>query len=166
MLKNYIKIAARNLAKHKFYSFINIIGLAIGLACTMLILIYVQNELTYDKHHSKADRIYRVATEINFGGRHFNMPNCPAPLASAASADYPEVIASMRLREQGRFLVRVEEETYREEDLVYADSSIFSVFDVPLVAGAKSSLDRPNSIILDESTAEKYFGDDRSNCRR
>ena len=160
MLKNYLRIATRNLTKHKFYSFINIIGLAIGLACTMLILIYVQNELTYDKHHSNAERIYRVATEINFGGRHFNMPNCPAPLAAAVSADYPEVVASMRLREQGRFLVRVDEETYREEGLVYADSSIFSVFDVPLVAGATSSLDRPNSIIIDESTAEKYYGDE------
>ena len=158
MLKNYVKIAARNLAKHKFYSFINIIGLAIGLSCTLLILLFVQNELTYDKHHSNANRIYRVATEINFGGRHFNMPNCPAPLAAAVSADYPEVVASMRLREQGRFLVRVDQDTYREEGLVYADSSIFSVFDIPLVAGDISSLDRPNSIIIDESIAEKYFG--------
>ena len=160
MLKNYVKIAARNLAKHKFYSFINIIGLAIGLSCTLLILLFVQNELTYDKHHSNANRIYRVATEINFGGRHFNMPNCPAPLAAAVSADYPEVVASMRLREQGRFLVRVDQDTYREEGLVYADSSIFSVFDIPLVAGDISSLDRPNSIIIDESIAEKYFGEE------
>lgn len=160
MVRNYFKIAVRNLTKHSFYSFINIIGLAIGLACTLLILIYVQNELTYDKHHSKAERIYRVATEIDFGGRHFNMPNCPAPLAAAVFNDYPEVIASMRLREQGRFLVRVDEDTYREEGLVYADSSIFSVFDVPLTAGATSALDRPNSIILDETTASKYFGEE------
>ena len=160
MFKNYLKIAARNLGKHKFYSFINITGLAIGLACTLLILIYVQNELTYDKHHSKADRIYRVATDISFGGREFNMPNCPAPLAAAVAEDYPEVLASMRLREQGRFLVRIDEDTYREEGLVYADSSIFSVFDLPLVAGDVSALDRPNSIIIDESIAEKYFGEE------
>lgn len=160
VFKNYFKIAVRNLTKHRFYSLINISGLAIGLACTLLILSYVQNELTYDKYHSNADRIYRVATDINFGGQTFNMPNCPAPLAAAVVADYPEVIASMRLREQGRFLVRVEEETFREEGLVYADSSIFTVFDVPLVAGTTSALDRPNSIIIDESTAEKYYGDE------
>jgi putative ABC transport system permease protein len=158
MVKNYLKVAWRNLTKHRFYSLINIIGLAIGLACTLLIIVYVQNELTYDQHHSKADRIYRIATEIKFGGRHFNMPQGPAPMAAAVSADYPEVEASVRLREQGRFLVKIEEQTFREEGLVFADSSIFTVFDIPLIAGATSALDRPNSIIIDQPTAEKYFG--------
>ena len=102
MFKNYLKIAARNLAKHKFYSFINIIGLAIGLACTMLILLYVQNEISYDKHHSNAKRIFRVQGEIQFGEKHFEMATAPAPLAAALIDEFPEVEASARLREQGR----------------------------------------------------------------
>ena len=160
MFKNYLKIAARNLAKHKFYSFINIIGLAIGLTCTLLILLYVENEVSYDKYHSKADRIYRVHTEIQFGEKYFNMSKAPAPMAAALIEEFPEVEASVRLRVQGRFLVKRGDITYREENVAYADSSIFSVFDIILVKGASEALFKPNSIVIDESTAQKYFGDE------
>jgi putative ABC transport system permease protein len=160
MLKNYLKIAARNLAKHKFYSFINIIGLAIGLTCTLLILLYVQNELSYDKYHSKADRIFRVQSEIQFGEKYFNMTTAPAPLAAALIEEFPDVEASVRLRKYGRSLVKTGEITYREEGIAYADSSIFSVFDIELVNGADDALYQPNSIIIDETTAQKYFGNE------
>jgi len=160
MLKNYLKIAARNLAKHKFYSFINITGLAIGLACSLLILLYVQNELSYDRHHANADRIYRVQVEIKFGEKHFELAAAPAPLAAALIDEFPEVEASARLREQGRFLVKTGEVTYREEDVAYADSSIFKVFDIVLIKGTNEALYQPNSIVIDETTASKYFGDE------
>jgi putative ABC transport system permease protein len=158
MFKNYLKIATRNLAKHKFYSFINIIGLAIGLACTLLILLYVQNELSYDTYHSKSDRIYRVQLHIKFGEKDFEAAMNPAPLAAAVVADYPEVEAAVRLKEQGRYLVKIGETTYREAGLVLADSSIFTVFDIPLLKGTKEALYQPNSIVIDETTAKKYFG--------
>jgi putative ABC transport system permease protein len=158
MLRNYLKTATRNLAKHKFYSFINILGLAIGLACTLLILLYVQNELSYDRYHEKANRILRVQSEIQFGDKYFNNAVGPAPMAAAIIADYPEVEAAVRLKRQGRYLVKIGEVTYREEGLILADSSIFSVFDIPLVMGTKEALYKPNSIVIDETTAKKYFG--------
>ena len=126
----------------------------------MLILVYVTNELNYDKHHEKADRIYRVATEIDFNGQYFHMPNSPAPLAAAVVADYPEVEASVRLRSAGRFLVRYEDETFREEKVLYADSSIFTIFDIPLVKGTREALYRPNTIVIDTEIAEKIFGNE------
>jgi len=158
MFKNYLKIATRNLTKHKFYSFINIIGLAIGLACTLLILLYVQNELSFDRYHSKANSIYRVHSEIKFGDKFFDLSTGPAPMAAALVEEYPEVEASVRLREHGRYLIKTGEVTYREEDVVFADSSIFTVFDIELVKGTNEALYKPNSITIDETTAAKYFG--------
>ena len=160
MFKNYLKIAARNLAKHKFYSFINITGLAIGLACTMVILLYVQNELSYDTYHSKSERIYRIHTEIKFGEKDFDLVAGPAPMAAALVADFPEVEAAVRLKEQGRYLVKVGETTYREAGLALADSSIFTVFDITLVKGTKEALYNSKSIVIDETTAKKYFGNE------
>ncbi len=160
MFKNYLKIAARNLARHKFYSFINITGLAIGLACTLLILLYVQNELSYDRYHSKADRIYRVQSEIRFGDKFFKLSTGPAPMAAALIEEFPEIAASVRLREHGRYLVKSGEETYREEDVAFADSSIFNVFDIELLKGTREALYNPNSIVIDETTAIKYFGNE------
>ena len=160
MFKNYIKIAARNLAKHKFYSFINIIGLAIGLSCTLLILLYVQNEVSYDKYHSKSDRIYRIQSEIQFGEKHFDGTTAPAPMGAALVDEFPEVEASVRIREQGRFLVKIGEVSYREESIAYADSSIFSVFDIEMIKGTNEALYKPNSIVIDETTAQKYFGNE------
>ena len=159
MFKNYLKIAARNLSGQKFFSLINISGLAIGLACTMLILLYVQHELSFDNHHSKADRIYRVQCQIQFGEKFFDMNTNPAPLGAALSDDYPEVEATVRLKDQGRYLVKIGEVTFQEEGLVFADSSIFTVFDIPLIKGTKEALYKPNSIVIDENTAKKYFAD-------
>lgn len=159
MVKNYLKIALRTLRRQRFYSFINISGLAIGLACTLLIVLFVVDELSYDRYNKNANRVYRIATEIKFGGKHFHMPYSPAPLAEALVNDYPEVQSSFRFRSRGRYLVKSGTRNFREEKLVFADSSIFSVFNIDLIYGDRSCLDKPNSIIIDNTTSRKYYGD-------
>jgi putative ABC transport system permease protein len=101
MLKNYFTIAFRNLNKHRFYTLINISGLSIGIASCLIIVLYVMNELSYDKHHEKASRIYRVNGEIKFGGNHWRLAVGPAPLASALLNEFPEVENAVRFRSQG-----------------------------------------------------------------
>ncbi len=160
MLKNYLKIAARNLLKHKAYSLINVLGLAIGMACCILILLYVQNELSYDRHHEKAGRIYRVASDTKFGGNHFQMAVTPAPLAEALVRDFPEVESAARFRGHGSFLIKKEgEPNFKEERVIFADNAIFDIFTLPLLAGdAKAALAAPNTVVISQTTAEKYFG--------
>ncbi|MCI0695026.1 ABC transporter permease [candidate division KSB1 bacterium] len=161
MFKNYLKIAARNLLKHKAYSLINVLGLAIGMACCILILLYVQNELSYDRHHQKAERIYRVASDHKFGGNHFQMAVSPAPMAEALVRDFPEVESAARFRGYGSFLVKKEgEQNFKEERVIFADNAIFDIFTIPLLGGdAKGALTAPNTVVISQSTAKKYFGE-------
>jgi len=160
MLKNYLKIAVRNLRKHKAYSFINIAGLAIGMACCILILLHVQSELSYDEHHEKAARIYRVAADLKFGGSHHRQAVTPAPLAEALVRDFPEAVAAARFRDQGSFLVKKQgEQNFKEERVVFADNAIFEIFTLPFLAGnPQQALVEPNAVVITQTTAQKYFG--------
>lgn len=165
MFKNYFKIAYRNLLNHKFYSLINIMGLAVGIACCLLIVLFVQDELSYDRFNKKAGRIYRVATEINFSGNYFNVATTPAPLAEAFKNDFPEVESVVRFRNTGSwFVTRTDErskETYKEEQVIYSDESFFDVFSIPLLKGnPATALKEPYSLVLSEKTAEKIFGEE------
>ncbi|MDN5200156.1 ABC transporter permease [Fulvivirgaceae bacterium BMA10] len=158
MFRNFLKTAIRNLAKHKFYSFINITGLAIGIACCMIIVIFVQHELSYDKHHKKADRIYRVASDIEFGGNHFRLAVAPAPMAEALKNDFPEVEEVVRFRSRGTYLVKRTEENFKENNVIFADASVFDVFTLPMLYGEPSSaLVEPNTVVITKSMAKKYF---------
>ncbi len=161
MFKNYLKIAARNLLKHKAFSLINVLGLAIGMACCILILLYVQHELSYDLHHKNADRIYRVAGDIKFGGNHFQLAVGPAPMAEALVRDFPEVESAARFRGYGSFLIKKEgEQNFKEERVIFADNAIFDIFTISLLAGdAQAALTAPNTVIISQSTAKKYFGE-------
>lgn len=162
MLKNYLKIAIRNLVNHKFYSIINILGLAVGIACCLLIALFVQHELSYDKFHKKADRIYRVDSEIDFSGNHFDLAVAPAPMAEALVNDYPEVEHVVRFRNRGSWIVGRpnETETFKERDLIFADASLFDVFSIPLIKGnPETALKEPNSLVISKKIAGKYFGD-------
>jgi putative ABC transport system permease protein len=161
MFKNYLKIAARNLLKHKAYSLINVAGLAIGMTCCILILLYVQHELSYDRHHEKAGRIYRVAADIKFGGNHFQMAVAPAPMAEALARDFPEVESAARFRNYGSSLVKkAGDQNFKEERVIYADNAIFDLFTIPLLAGdPRSALTAPDAVVISASTAKKYFGD-------
>jgi putative ABC transport system permease protein len=160
MLKNYFRIAFRNLLKHKGYTFINIGGLAIGMACCILILLYVRDELSYDRHHEKADRIYRVAADLKFGGYHHRQVVTPAPLAGALVRDYPEVAAAARFGGQGSYLVKkADGQNLKEERVIFADNAIFEIFTLPFLAGdAKTALLEPNAVVITATTAKKYFG--------
>ncbi|HXR82822.1 MAG TPA: ABC transporter permease [Hanamia sp.] len=158
MFKNYLKIAIRNLWKNKGFSAINIIGLASGLAICLLILFYVNNELGYDHYNTKADRIYRVDADLQFGGNHFVLASTPDPLGAALKESFPQVEQYVRLRDHGGIMVKKGNQNIEEDKVIYADSTLFSVFTLPMIQGDPSTaLVQPNSVVLTESTAKKYF---------
>ena len=162
MIKNYFKIAFRNLVRNQSNSVINVIGLAIGIACCLLILLWVSDELSYDKWNSKADRTYRLASDINFAGSHQQYAVSPSPLAPALVSDFPEVEASMRFRSYGSYLVKRFDQNYKERRVILADSSLFKVFDLELIEGTEDALKEPNTVVISESMAEKYFGEENA----
>ncbi|MBS1487185.1 MAG: ABC transporter permease [Bacteroidetes bacterium] len=158
MLRNYFTIAFRNFKKQSFYSLINILGLAIGLASCLIIVLYVTNELSYDRYHQDADRIYRVNCEIKFGANHLNMAVTPAPMADALRRDYPEVEHAARFWGDGSILVKRVDQNIKETEVVYADSSIFKVFTIPFVQGnAALALREPHTLVMSQRAAQKYF---------
>ncbi|GLU56528.1 ABC transporter permease [Dyadobacter frigoris] len=159
MISNYFKIAWRSLWNKKAFSAINIFGLAIGLATCILILLFVQSELSYDKFNLNADRIYRVTLNGKIGGREINIAGAPAPVGPAISSDYPGIESYTRLTREGSFLVKYGNEKFKEERVVFADSNFFSVFSIPLMKGdTKSALKEPNTMVITEAVADKYFG--------
>jgi putative ABC transport system permease protein len=158
MLKNYFKIAFRNLWKNKGYSAINIFGLAIGIATCLLISLYVVDELSYDKYNKNADRIYRINADIKFGGDEQKLAVCPDPMAFTMVKDYPEVENAVRFRGYGPSLVKKGNENIKEERIIYTDSTLFDVFTLPMTEGnPKKALTEPNSVVITEKIAKKYF---------
>jgi putative ABC transport system permease protein len=160
MLKNYITIAFRNLNKHRFYTLINISGLSIGIASCLIIVLYVMNELSYDKHHENASRIYRINGEIKFGGNHWQLAVGPAPLASALLSEFPEVESVVRFRSQGSFLVKSEGSatSIKEYNINRTDSTFFKIFSVPVLEGdPNTALKEPNTIAISRKMADKYY---------
>ncbi|MBO9202653.1 MULTISPECIES: ABC transporter permease [Niastella] len=158
MLKNYLKIALRNLWKSKGFSAINIIGLAIGLATCLLIMLFVLDELSYDRYNKKADRIYRVDGDIKFGGNHFILAVAPDPMGATLKKDYPQVEQYVRFRGQGGLLLKKGNENVQEDKVIYADSTLFDVFTLPMLDGdPQTALQAPNSLVITATTALKYF---------
>jgi putative ABC transport system permease protein len=158
MFKNHLLIAWRNLKNNKAFSFINIAGLAIGLATCLLILLYVEDELSYDRWNEKADRIYRVDGDLQFGGNHWIIATVPEPMGAALKRDYPDVEQEARFRQYGGMLVRKGQQNLQEDRVVYTDSTIFDVFTLPMIEGdPKHALVEPKSVVITESMALKYF---------
>lgn len=158
MLYNYLKVAFRNIFKEKLYSVINIFGLAVGLAICLLILLFVKDELSYDRYHAKADRIHRVVTEWSLGDRSINTAISSYRLAPALETDFPELEQIIRFSPYGG-LVTYENQNFQEDDVFVTDKEVFEVFDFKLLSGdAKTALAEPYTAVLSESTAEKYFG--------
>ena len=158
MLKNYIKTSLRNLWKNKGFSSINIAGLAIGLSTCLLMLIYVIDELSYDRYNEHADRIYRLDGEIKFGNNHFIMASSPAPAGPALRQDYPEIERMVRFRNYGGLLIRKGGQNIQEDKVIYADSTLFDVFTLPMIAGdPHTALTAPHSVVITEKIAKKYF---------
>ena len=161
MIKNYLKTAVRNLFKHKGYTFINILGLAIGMTACLLILMFVRHELSYDGYHQNSDRIYRVAMEARWGGRDFDIAVVPAATAKTMVTDFPEVEDAVRFRQRGDYIVQYKDQSFREEKIIFTDTSFFKLFSIPLLQGdAESALINPYTIVLSRKTAQKYFRDE------
>ncbi len=160
MFRNYLRIALRNIKKHKSYSIINILGLAIGMACCILITSYVLYELSYDKYHENANRIYRLKSDAQIGDNHLHLPKSSPPMAEYMVENFPEVLNAVRIRELGSVPVRYRENQYYEERIFYADNSLFDIFTFPLLKGdPKTALKTAYTTVITEDTARKYFGE-------
>jgi putative ABC transport system permease protein len=159
MLFNYLKSAWRNITRNKFYAVINIAGLSIGFLTTILILLFVQDELNYDKHHSKYERIYRIESNFNINGKHDKFAIVPIPMGPAFKIEFPEVEEFVRFSRADDIRLRYKEKEFAEDNVYYTDSTIFKVFDHVFVNGeAKNALNEPNTVVLTKQMAEKYFG--------
>jgi putative ABC transport system permease protein len=161
MIKNYIKIAIRNLLKYKGTSFINIFGLSAGITCCILISLFVLDELSYDRYHEKSGQIYRVTLQGIVGTNEFNGAITCAPLAAALARDFPEVVAATRFRSFGFPVLRYGEKVFSEERFFWTDPTIFDVFTIPFIKGdPKTALSKPNTVVITQTMAKKYFGDE------
>ena len=160
MLQNYFKIAWRNLLRNKTFSLINITGLAIGLCCFLMIALYVLDELSYDRYNEKADRIFRINASIRFGGADLNFPLSSDMMGQVLKKDYPQVEAFTRIyNSNGNKFIRKGNEFINEYKVAHADSTLFSVFTLPAIAGnTKTALTEPNTVVITASMARKYFG--------
>ncbi len=159
MLKNYLTVALRNLRKHKGYSLLNLAGLAIGMTCCLLIMLYVQDELSYDRFHPNAERLYRVCLDAGVGGQFIQSATTAAPMSATLLREAPEVEAAMRFWRGGRVLIGYEEKRFYEENFLFADSSVFTVFGYALLTGdPRTALTEPNNVVLTSEAARKYFG--------
>ena len=159
MIKNYLKIAWRNIRKNKTFSIINIAGLAIGLACFILIAMFVMDEISYDRYNEKADRIYRVNSDIRFGGTEMKLAVCSDPMGATLKKDYPQVEQFARIyASRGSKLIKKGDQYINEDRVAHADSTLFDVFTLPAITGdTKKALNEPNTVVITESAAKKYF---------
>lgn len=164
MLQNYLKTLYRSFLKNKSYSFINISGLAFGIAASVLLLMYVRDELKYDAHHEKADNIYLVSFKGNFGGEPINVSFTAAPIAQTMMDEFPEVLQATRFFadiNSGNKLIEYEDKKFYESGFKWADSNVFEIFTYKLVKGnPKTALTQPNSVVISEDIADKYFGNE------
>jgi len=160
MFKNFLISAFRNLLRNKFYTILNILGLSIGLAAFIFILLYVRDEITYDKYNVKHERIYRIESDFNISNRHDIFAIVPVPMGPAFKLEFPEVEAFARLTDVGNALFRYGDKEYYEEDFYFADSNIAEVFTIKFLMGTpEKALTEPYTMVLTEKVAHKYFGD-------
>jgi predicted permease len=161
LIWSYFKIASRRIKRHKGFSFINIAGLAIGMACAIVIMLWVQNELSYDRFHENRDTLFRVAAFASFPNRSGHSVIGPPPLAPSLKEEFPEIIQSTRLDDCPRLVFKNQNKVFYEQKGLLADPSFLEMFTFPLIQGdPQTALSDPFSIILTEKTAIKYFGDE------
>jgi len=162
MYKNYFKISFRNMLRHKAYAGINIAGLSVGMGCFMLIFLYVQDELSYDRHHEHADDVYRVVVnDYNGNGEVSRVFTYASPMhGSTLRSDYPQVITSVRFNPWYFPIIKYADKQFEESYFNYVEPTIFDVFSFEFVEGNTDALNEPNALMITESTAKKYFGDE------
>ncbi len=160
MLKNYIKIAWRNFIRHKWYSLLNVGGLAIGMACSILILLWVQNETSYDSFHTNADEIYRLTADA---GNDFRAAVSPAGMIAQLPDEIPEIKSSVRMSAPFEALIEIGDQKFKEAPIFYADINFLDVFTFPLIHGnPNTALSRPDGLLITASTAKKFFGTEKA----
>jgi len=162
MYKNYFKVTFRNIAKNKVYSFINITGLSVGIACSIMILSWVQYELSYDKYHENSNRIYRVIMNYNTGGETSSQVSTPSAVAPVLERRLPEVINSVRIYPPWRSVILSNgTQPFQEGRFYYAEPEIFDIFSFTFAVGDQyTALTAPNSVVITRTMAQKYFGDE------
>lgn len=160
MLKNLIKTAIRHLLKHPGYSILNVLGLTLGITSALFLIIYVADEVSYDSYHENAGRIYRVSSILTETDDQFTWIVAQIPFGPQAAAEYPEVQSYVRIFNMPRALYKAVDKEYIEENFMYADSTLFDIFTYKVISGdVKAAVTDPGKIVLTESTAAKYFGD-------
>jgi putative ABC transport system permease protein len=161
MFKNYLKIAYRNLIKHKSFSLINIFGLSLGITCCILILAYIGYEFSYDSYHKNAESIYRIASKRTTMGRTQEFAVSPGPAGPTMIKDFPEVIDAVRFMPTVKRAFAYGDKKFFETGVLYADQSVFNVFSFELIEGDPgTALEAPFTMVITQETAQKYFGDE------
>ncbi len=160
MIKGYLHIILRNIAKHKLVSFITIFGLAVGLAGSMFIFLWVMDELNFDRFNKLGDRLYRVEEDQLYSKGIFHVTVTPWPSGPVWKEKIPEIENSCRITNAGNLLFRTNDKVFNEEKVIAVDSSFFRMFTIPLLSGdLKTILRNPQSIVISSEMAKKYFGD-------
>ena len=160
MLKNYLKLAYRNIVRHKRYAFLNITGLAVGLAACLLMASYVIHEMSFETMHPLREHIFRVNGRIPMGGRILLNAVVGAPFGPTLEASLPEIEKSVRILRRRHVPVRVEDRDFKENKMFFAEQEFLGVFSIPLLQGnSKTALEAPFTVIIDETLAKKYFGE-------
>ncbi|PCH70939.1 MAG: hypothetical protein COC06_03085 [Bacteroidales bacterium] len=158
MFKNFFITLFRNFSRNKFYTTINVVGLSVGLMCTILILLFVQDELSYDKYNMNHERIIRLGSDFTISGKRDRVATSALPFGPTFAEEFPEVEEFVRFHSSGRQYFKYGEKEFYEERISYADSSVFKVFSFPLLKGnPDNALTQPYSIVLNETLANKYF---------
>ena len=159
MLNNLIKHSLRSFKRQRAYIIINILGLSIGITCSLLIALYVMNEYSYDRYNVKKDRIYRVILNGKIGGQEITFATSPAIMGSTMLKEFPEIEDFCRMTKVGPSVVEYNGQSFTDEHLIEADSSFFNFFTIPVLKGdAKTLLNAPHKVVLSESTAKRIFG--------
>ncbi|MDP4223626.1 MAG: ABC transporter permease [Bacteroidota bacterium] len=159
MIKNLLKTASRHISKHLGYSILNILGLTLGISCALFLIIYVSDEISYDRYHKNADRIYRVSSRITERDDQFTWNVAQIPFGPQIVQDYPEVQAFVRFIPMNRALYKYEDKEYIEDNFFYVDSTLFDIFTYKALKGeVRSALKDPKKIVLTETVARRYFG--------
>ncbi len=159
MFRNYLKTAFRGLSKNKTFAILNIAGLSIGVACSLLIALYVLDELSYDRFNARANDIYRIDEQLKYGDFNYNGAEVPAIMGPVFAKDFMQIEHYTRLKANSGVIVKRGNENIREDQAAYADSSLFDVFTLHMIAGdRKAALKEPHSLVVTASTAKKYFG--------
>ena len=159
MFKNYLKIALRNLMRNKVFSAINIIGLAIGLTCGILLSLWIFDEISYDKFHENSENIYRILENQSYSLQNMQVAVTPVPLAESIKESFPEIVYATRYNLSSAQVIGVVDKKFTENNGAFADEDFFKMFSFPIIKGSKTPLSEKNSIVLTETTANKLFGD-------